>query len=170
MNAHAPDLFFEEFDPRALRDAFGQFATGVTVITTIGDEGAPVGMVANSFSSVSMDPPLILWSIGLKTPSLGAFRSHPSFAINIMCQDSKDLVHNFSRPSDTKFADVGWTKGIDGVPILDRAATVLECRTENRYEGGDHEIYLGRVCRFSITDKEPLIFHKGKFAEIGSAL
>jgi len=170
MNAYTPKMSATEFDPLAFREIMGQFATGVTVITTIGDNGAPVGMAVNSFASVSLDPPLVVWSINLNAPSLSAFRGHPSFAINIMCEQSKDLALNFARPSDNKFADVAWSGGLDGVPVLDAASTVIQCRTDMRIPGGDHEMYLGRVFDFHKTDKAPLIFHKGKFAKLGNVL
>ena len=170
MNAHITDLPFRDFDPDALRDVLGHFATGVTVITTLGDGGAPVGLAVNSFASVSLDPPLVLWSLALKSPSLGAFRRHPSFAINIMCDRSKDVALNFATPSDSKFANVSWVPGLNGIPILDDVAAVLECNIENRIPAGDHEIYLGRVCSFAKAEKSPLLFHKGKFSRIGDAL
>lgn len=151
----------------ALRDVLGQFATGVTVITTCGDAGVPVGMAANSFASVSLDPPLVLWSIRLSAPSLGAFRNHSSFIVNIMCDQSKELALNFARPLEDKFAGVDWHPGLDGAPVLDAAAAVIQCRTETRIPGGDHEIYLGRVIDFHSTDKSPLLFHQGKFANLG---
>lgn len=174
MNAHtAPPRKPQtdpEMDPLALRNVMGQFATGVTVITTLGPDGAPVGMAANSFASVSLDPPLILWSIGLKAHSLPAFRGHGGFAINILCEDSKDLALNFARPSEDKFAGVAWRSGYAGVPVLDSAAAVLQCRTEQRLPGGDHEIYIGRVMDFHQREKSPLLFHKGKFAKMGEFL
>ena len=111
MNADAEGGENQAFEPTALRDVLGQFATGVTVVTTLGDGGAPVGLSANSFASVSLDPPLIIWSIGLRAPSLGAFRSHGFFAINILCDQSKDLALRFARPSDDKFAGVDWRPG-----------------------------------------------------------
>lgn len=160
----------QAIDPRALREVLGQFATGVTVVTTVGDGGAPVGLAANSFASVSLDPPLVVWSIGLKAPSLGAFRNHSSFAINIMCDQSKDLALNFARPSDDKFAGVDWYSGVDGVPVLADAAAVIQCRTETRIPGGDHEIYLGRVLEFHRTEKSPLLFHQGSFATLGDEI
>ena len=168
MNAHTTAN--HATDPAALREVLGQFATGVTVVTTLGDAGAPVGLAANSFASVSLDPPLVIWSIGLQAPSLGAFRAHSAFAINIMCERSKDLVLNFARPSDNKFSGVKWRAGLDGVPVLDDAATVIQCQTEARIPGGDHEIYLGRVIDFHRTDKSPLLFHKGSFATLGDRI
>ena len=168
MNAHVSTE--TAIDAGALRQVLGNFATGVTVVTTLGDNNAPVGMTANSFSSVSLDPPLILWSIGLKAPSLGAFRTHTAFAINIMCAASEDLAMNFARPSDDKFAGINWHAGLDGVPILDDALAVIQCRVETRIPAGDHEIYLGRVCDFHSSEKSPLLFHKGKFASLGDTL
>ena len=170
MNIRAANPVVEEFDSSKFRDVLGQFATGVTVITTLGDEGAPDGLAANSFASVSLDPPLILWSIALKAPSLGAFRSHPSFTINIMCEQSKELALNFSLSSDEKFAGISWQPGLDGVPVLADASAVLECTVENRIAAGDHEIYIGHVRRLKATDKFPLLFHKGQFSRIGDSL
>ena len=167
MNAHSKPVTDETIDPRELRDVLGHFATGVTVVTTLGECGAPVGLAANSFASVSLDPPLVVWSLNLNAPSLGAFRTHPSFAINIMCDQSKDLALKFARPAPDKFAEVDWYAGLDGVPVLLTAAVVIECKTEARIPGGDHEIYLGRVLNFHRTDKSPLLFHKGKFATLG---
>ena len=169
MNTHTTSAE-PEIDPRALRDVLGSFATGVCVVTSIGDEGRPVGMTINSFSSVSLDPPLILWSIGLNTPSRSAYQNHPSFVINIMGADTKDLSLHFARPSDDKFADVNWTPGYEGAPVLTDAMAVLECAVEQQIIAGDHEIFIGRVKRMSQKDGEPLLFHRGKFAEIGAAL
>jgi len=170
MSVHTKSFDDARIDPRALRDLMGHFATGVTVVTTLGDDGVPVGLTANSFASVSLDPPLVVWSIGLNAPSLGAFRRHPSFAINIMCEESKDLALNFARPSDDKFADIAWKPGFDGVPVLDDAAVVIQCSTEMRFPGGDHEMYLGRVMEFHRTDKKPLLFHKGAFTKLGASI
>lgn len=170
MNAHNNHQTNSMHNSSKLRDILGHFATGVTVVTTCGDAGAPVGLTANSFASVSLDPPLIIWSIGLNAPSLGAFRSHPSFAINVMCDKSKDLALNFARPSDSKFAAVDWYPGHDDVPVLKAAAAVIQCRTEARIPGGDHEIYLGRIIDFHQTEKSPLLFHKGSFATLGDKL
>jgi flavin reductase (DIM6/NTAB) family NADH-FMN oxidoreductase RutF len=170
MNAHSEIASGAELDIRALRDVLGQFATGVTVVTTRGDHQAPVGLTANSFTSVSMDPPLVAWNLNLNAPSLSAFRNHPSFAINILCAQSKELAMNFSRPADDKFADVDWRAGLDGVPILDAAVATIECQTETRILAGDHEMYLGRVMGFRSSDKQPLVFHKGQFASLGGLI
>ncbi len=167
MNAHARLVQSQTIEPAALREVLGHFATGVTVVTTLGDREAPVGLAANSFASVSLDPPLIVWSIGLQSPSLGAFRRHSFFAINIMCDQSKDLALKFAHPSNDKFAGVDWRPGLGGVPVLGSASAVIQCRTEARMPGGDHEIYLGHVLDCHQTDKSPLVFHKGKFTTLG---
>lgn len=165
----------QSFDPmtldaRKLRDVLGCFATGVTVVTTLGDNGAPVGLVVNSFSSVSLDPPQILWSISLKTPSHAAFVTHPGFAVNVMGASSKDATLRFAAPSRDKFEGVDWTPGVHGVPVLTNAVATLECETEKRIVSGDHEIFIGRVVQVDASDGAPLIFHRGTFAELGQSL
>ena len=170
MNAHAVVTSEEAFDPRELRDVLGQFATGVTVVTTRGDHDAPVGLTANSFSSVSLDPPLVAWNINLQAPSLSAFREHPSFAINILCEDSKDMAMHFARPSEDKFGTIDWQTGVDGVPILNAAAATIECQTEARIPAGDHEICIGRVIRFQSANRQPLVFHQGQFLTLGETI
>lgn len=164
------DTELDQIDTRLLRDVFGCFATGVTVVTSLGEDGRPVGLVVNSFSSVSLDPPQILWSIGLKSPSRQAFCSHDGFAVNIMGAHAKDETMRFCTPSDDKFAGVDWTPGHFGVPVLSSALATLECRTENRIISGDHEIFIGRVLRVDHQDVAPLLFHRGRFAEMGPAL
>ncbi|MDA8586807.1 flavin reductase family protein [Rhodobacteraceae bacterium] len=157
-------------DPRELRDVLGCFATGVCVVTSVGDEGRPVGMTINSFSSVSLDPPLILWSIGLSAPSRQAYDSHGCFAINIMGEDAKDTTMNFARPSDDKFAGIDWKPGHNGVPVLNEAMAVLECTVEDQIISGDHEIFIGRVVQLDQNAGDPLLFHKGQFAALGAAI
>ncbi len=171
MNAQAQSVQTPSFDPIELRNVFGQFATGVTVITTVAEDGTLVGLAANSFSSVSLDPALVSWGLDLNAPSLSAFKSHGHFAINIMGEDSKDLVMNFARPSDDKFANVAYTTGRAGLPLLDKANAVLECRTHQTIRGGDHEIFIGEILNFDNRDSQPpLLFHKGTFAKLGEAL
>lgn len=170
MTAHAQDILNSGLDTKALREVLGQFATGVAVVTTLGDNGVPVGMAVNSFASVSLDPPLVLWSIALNSPSLGAFRSHGTFIVNIMGDDGKDQALNFATPSDEKFKHINWRPGICGAPILDDAAAFLECEMESRINAGDHEIYIGRVRRFAGSQKTPLLFHRGQFNQLGSTV
>ncbi|MGI9388079.1 MAG: flavin reductase family protein [Methyloligellaceae bacterium] len=150
----------------ALRRVLGCFATGVAVATTVGEKGAPVGLTVNSFNSVSLSPPLILWTISLSAPSRRAFCAHPAFAINILSNEQRDLCAQFSRPSDNKFAGVAYKAGFEGVPILTNSLATLECRIYRRDHGGDHQIYLGEVINLAASDKAPLIVHRGQFAEL----
>lgn len=158
------------FDSQSLRDTLGCFATGVVVATTVGDKGAPVGLTINSFSSVSLEPPLILWSIALTAPSLEAFRSHPTFCINILSEQQKSLCMQFAKPAEDKFNGVSWRVGLGGAPIIENAHAVLQCETYERYAGGDHEIYLGKVVQIDHADKKPLIFHRGQFLALPDEL
>jgi len=154
------------FDRALLRETLGCFPTGVVVATTLDSDDMPIGITINSFSSVSLEPALILWSIALNTPSLNAFRQHPAFAINILSTAQKSLCMQFAQPSEDKFAGVDWHAGYKGTPVIDNALAVLQCRTFRRYEGGDHEIYLGEVMQVDSTDQQPLVFHRGKLVQL----
>ncbi len=165
IRSHSADI-----DHTLLREAFGCFATGVAIITTLGAHGSPVGLTVNSFSSVSLDPPLILWSLSVHAPSLDAFRQHEGFAVNIMSEEAKDVVQQFARPSNDKFANVSWQRGNHGVPVLEEIVAVFECRTESRILKGDHEIYVGIVERFSRNKQHPLLFHHGRYKKLGADL
>ncbi len=153
--------------PRHLRDVLGSFTTGVVVVTTLGEGGRPVGLTINSFNSVSLDPPLVLWSLALKAPSLVAFRAAKSFVINILGEHQEALGRRFATPSDNKFADVAFEAGITGSPVLADTAAHLECRVYARHPGGDHEIYLGEVVALQDRGHAPLVYHRGKFCRIG---
>ena len=153
-------------DPRLFREVLGSFATGVVIVTTRGVDDEPVGLTVSSFNSVSLEPPLILWSLALKAPSLKAFRAHGHFAINILAETQLDLCKTFGRSSPDKFVDVTYSHGITGVPLLSGAAAHLECRTYARYPGGDHEIYVGEVVAMEGFLHEPLLFHGGAFRKL----
>jgi len=155
-----------DFNSELLRKALGCYPTGVVVVTTLGDNNAPVGMTVNSFSSVSLDPPLILWSIALSAPSLSAFRTHPGFTINILSEEQKELGLQFARPSENKFEGIDWHPGFEGTPVIDNALAVFQCKTYQRYEGGDHEIYLGEVQKVNFNDQSPLVFHRGQLGSL----
>lgn len=156
-------------DPKNLRQVLGCFATGVAVVTTLDADERPIGLVVNSFSSVSLDPPQILWSISMTAPSRPAFQSHAGFAVNIMPAHAKDETMRFCTPQDDKFDGVDWRPGVFGVPVLESALATLECETERRIESGDHEIFIGGVRKIDRTDGLPLVFHAGKFVHLGEA-
>jgi len=154
------------FDSALFQETLGCFPTGVVVATTRGVANKPVGLTVNLFTSVSLDSPLILWSIALEAPSLSAFREHPAFTINILSEEQQSLCMQFAKPSDNKFEGIDWHPGYEDTPIIKNALAVLQCRTYRRYEGGDHEIFIGEVKKIEFTDKKPLVFHRGKFFEL----
>lgn len=153
-------------DSKAFRNALGQFATGVTVITTLDAEGRKVGMTANSFSSVSLDPMLVLWSIARTSKSFSAFVEARQFAIHVLGADQKALSSQFASSCEDRFSSVPHRAGLGGVPILDDYSAVFQCETESRFEGGDHIIIVGRVIEFDNRAKSPLIFHAGRYADL----
>lgn len=149
-----------------LRRSLGCFPTGVAVVTTTSRLGMPIGVTISSFNSVSMDPPLILWSLALKALSLVDFRANTNFAVNVLSVAQADLPRVFSSPMEERFKGLGWTNGLGDVPVLDGSAAVFECSTHTRYDGGDHEIFIGRVERHSRGDAAPLLFAKGRVSTL----
>lgn len=151
-------------DPRQLRNALGRFATGVTVITTC-VEGKREGLTANSFSALSLDPPLVLWSIVRRSASLPAFLASRNFAVNVLGADQRELSHRFATPAPDKFqALAGVEAGIGETPLLPGALASFECETERTEDGGDHVLFIGRVRRIRYGDGDPLIFSGGRYA------
>ncbi|MEA5454208.1 flavin reductase [Sinomonas sp. JGH33] len=151
------------FDVRDLRTALGQFATGVTVVTTRSADGSRVGMTANSFTSVSMEPPLVLWCPSKRAPSLADFEASTHFAINILASDQHVLSRQFATPADDKFAGVRCADGVSGVPLIDGAVATFQCRTVARHDAGDHVVYIGQVEEYANNGGEPLVFHAGSY-------
>jgi flavin reductase (DIM6/NTAB) family NADH-FMN oxidoreductase RutF/2-polyprenyl-6-methoxyphenol hydroxylase-like FAD-dependent oxidoreductase len=150
-----------DFDPRDVRRALGQYATGVTVVTCRGLDGHRVGMTANSFTSVSLDPPLVLWCPNKFAPSLEEFTAASHFAVNVLAADQHHLSRQFATPADDKFAGTECRDGIGGVPLLPGSVASFECRTVSTYDAGDHVIVLGEVERYDAPGGEPLVFHSG---------
>lgn len=153
-------------DAKQFRDALGQFATGVTIVTTLGADGTPVGVTANSYNSVSLDPPLVLWSLAKSARSIGAFQNADAFAIHILGEQQQDLASRFASRGEDKFAGLSVGRGHGGAPLLPDCAAHFECRTSYRYEGGDHVIFVGEVVHFETSDKPPLVFHQGRFTRM----
>jgi len=153
----------ERFDPRELRRALGQFATGVTVVTTCAEDGRRVGVTANSFTSLSLDPPLVLWCLSKEAPSLPAFETASHFAINVLGATQHYLSRQFATPAEDKFAGVDFQEGPGGVPILGGVLAHFVCRNVRHVEAGDHVIVIGEVERFEAFDGEPLVFHSGAY-------
>ncbi len=149
-------------DPAAFRRSLGQFGTGVTVVTAAAD-GKLVGMTANSFSSVSLEPPLVLWSAKRTSQSFATFAAATHFAVNVLASDQIPLSKHFGRSGGDKFVDVPWRAGIAGAPILDGILCSFECRKSAEYPGGDHLIMLGEVERFARYERNALLFAQGSY-------
>lgn len=152
-----------QIDSRALRKTLGAFTTGVTVITTLDADGKAYGVTANSFNSVSLDPPLILWSQSLTSSSYPAFRDCDRFVVNILADHQIHVSNQFAKSGDDKFRGIGVTPGLGGVPIIDGCAAHLECEKIAAYPGGDHVVYLGRVARMERAARRPLAFGDGRY-------
>lgn len=150
-------------DPRALRDAFGCFMTGVTVVTTIDANGTPQGFTANSFSSVSLDPPLLLVSLANSSRNLDSFAKGAGFAVNILAEGQKDLSGTFARPSDDRFANVYWKKGPIGSPVIAGVSAWFDCTLDQSIPAGDHTILIGRIGGFEATPAAGLGYYRGAY-------
>jgi flavin reductase (DIM6/NTAB) family NADH-FMN oxidoreductase RutF len=157
-----------EFDPKAFRRALGNFATGVTIITAEGANGEKVGVTASSFNSLSMDPPLILWSSMKDTRSCDVFETASHFAVNILAADQMDMSNHFARQQEDKFAGYEWEKGIGGAPVFPNCAGRFQCETYDKLDGGDHWIYVGKVVAFDDYGRAPLCFHQGSYSMVFS--
>lgn len=158
------------FSLQSLRGALGRFATGVGIITCVGPDGAPVGLTVNSFTSLSLDPPLVLWSLRRRSPSVAAFAAARHFAMNVLADTQVALSRRFASPVPDKFADGDWHAGLGDAPVLAGCAAVFECETEAIHEGGDHVIFIGRVRRLADLDVAPLLFQGGQYRRMGEAL
>lgn len=152
------------FDSLAFRTALGSFPTGVTIVTTRDTAGQPVGMTVSSFNSVSLEPPLVLWSIAKTANCFDVFDQTNHFAIHVLKEDQRELSDLFGRPSpDDKFDQLPLTNGIANSPLLPDFGAVFECTLEHRYAGGDHIILVGRVQQFAVHAGNPLVFHAGLY-------
>lgn len=150
-------------DIRGFRDALGAFATGVTIVTT-NDGERDVGLTANSFNSVSLDPPLVLWSLAKSSGSLGSFQQASHFAVHILAADQQALSNSFAQRGADKFAGIEIERGAGEVPLLIDCCARFQCRSTFEYDGGDHIIFVGEVVGFDHSPREPLLFHGGKYA------
>src|SRR5881227_923352 len=150
-------------DPRDFRNALGTYATGVTIITATGTDGKPYGLTCNSFASVSLNPPLILWSLGMFSQGLSVFQNASHFVVNVLGASQQALAKKFATPSEDKFAGVEWTAGLGQAPVLADSVANFQCRAVDRYYGGDHVIFLGAVEAYAYNRQEPLLFARGSF-------
>jgi flavin reductase (DIM6/NTAB) family NADH-FMN oxidoreductase RutF len=161
-----------EFDVRAFRNALGSFPTGVAIITTAGPDGRPIGLTCNSFSSVSLEPPLVSWGLRLNSKSLAAFQGSGTFAINILAEDQKDLSGRFASSSiQDKFEGVPWRPGHRGLPIIEDCVATFECDKFAEHLAGDHVLFLGQVAKFDHgRHEDSLVFYKGAYMMLTQSL
>jgi flavin reductase (DIM6/NTAB) family NADH-FMN oxidoreductase RutF len=150
-------------DPRDFRNALGTYATGVTIITAAGTDGKPYGLTCNSFASVSLNPPLVLWSLGMFSQGLSTFQNASHFAVNVLGASQQALAKKFATSSEDKFAGVEWTSGLGNAPLLAGSVANFQCRAVDRYYGGDHVIFLGAVEAYAYDRQEPLLFAHGGY-------
>ena len=157
--ALAPSFSVTDF-----RSALGTFATGVTIVTARENDGTLVGLTASSFNSVSLSPPLVLWSLSKRAGSMPAFAQGSHYAINILAAEQRSLAERFASKEVDRYAGVAFHEGASGAPILDNVAAVFECFNRSQYEEGDHVIFVGEVERCQRRESaQPLIFHGGRF-------
>jgi flavin reductase (DIM6/NTAB) family NADH-FMN oxidoreductase RutF len=156
-----------EFDARDLRRAFGHFATGVTIVTTLDASGNPCGFTANSFTSVSIDPPLLLVNIARSAFGCDAFTGSRGFAVNILAANQRDLSNRFARAGTDKFANQDWHAAVTGSPIIDEVVAWFDCEHFEQVDAGDHIILIGRVLQYAYNTHAPLGFCRGAYVSFG---
>jgi 4-hydroxyphenylacetate 3-hydroxylase, reductase component len=157
-------------DPLQLRGALGRFATGVTIVTCLDAQGASVGLTANSFNSLSLEPPLVLWSLRQSSPSLAAFAAARRFAVNVLTEAQVDLSRRFASRTEHKFDEGAWARGEHGAPVLSGCAAVFECEQHSHQAIGDHVLFIGRVMGYSESPLPPLVFQGGHYHLLGEVL
>jgi flavin reductase (DIM6/NTAB) family NADH-FMN oxidoreductase RutF len=156
------------FDARAFRNALGAFATGIAVITARSATGQPVGLTVNSFNSVSLDPPLIVWSLANHLAVRPDFEACEHYAVNVLAEDQQWLSQRFAGREADKFAGVAVEAGLGDVPLLLGTCARFECRNTVRHAGGDHIVFISEVLRFDRDDRDPLIFHCGAYRRLAA--
>jgi flavin reductase (DIM6/NTAB) family NADH-FMN oxidoreductase RutF len=161
--SEAPD----KFNRRAFRDALGHFPTGVTIVTARATGGSAVGITANSFNSVSLSPPMVLWSLAQASPNLPVFMECTHYAVNVLAADQVALSRRFGGTHPDRFAGIDWEDGLGGVPLIAGCSAHFECRNQFRHEGGDHIIFVGLVERFARFDRPSLLFSRSRYHEVG---
>ena len=149
-------------DPRDFRNALGTFGTGVTIVTAMSVDGKPYGVTCNSFASVSLNPPLVLWSLGMFSQGLSIFQNASHFTVNVLDASQQELALKFAKSAGEKFAGVEWKPGLGNAPVIAGSVAQFQCRAVNRYYGGDHIIFLGAVEAYAYSGDEPLMFSRGR--------
>jgi flavin reductase (DIM6/NTAB) family NADH-FMN oxidoreductase RutF len=170
MKNDAPTANGQTLDADALRAALGGFATGVTIVTCRDAAGLPVGLTVNSFSALSLEPPLVLWSLRLASPNLAAFDAARHFAVNVLAESQVELSRRFALALPDKFAEGLWLDGIRDLPLLAGSAATFECALSSQQTSGDHRLYIGRVLAVQSQPVPPLLYHAGRYHLLGEIL
>jgi flavin reductase (DIM6/NTAB) family NADH-FMN oxidoreductase RutF len=157
----------QESDSRALRNALGRFATGVTIVTAIDPDGHPIGLTVNSFTAVSLDPALVLWCLDNNSHNLAAFRRASHHVINVLADDQIDLSNRFATWPADRFTALPWQPGKGGAPILPNCCATFEMANTTQHLAGDHTIFIGMVEKFSeVAERQPLLFYAGQYQRL----
>ena len=166
MPASTPQENHSELDPQLFRHALSQFATGIVVITTQGVQGQRVGVTANSFNSISLHPPLVLWSLAKKSSNLHTFSEAPFYGVSVLAADQLDLAIHFATFKGDRFAGLLVQEGLGGCPLIPNALAHFECRVKSRYDEGDHIIMVGEVLQCAFREGDALVYHSRKYSEL----
>lgn len=153
-----------------LRAALGRFTTGVTIATCVDAGGQPVGLTANSFNALSLEPPLVLWSLRGASPNLEAFVAASHFTVNVLAESQVELSRRFASPVHDRFAGVDWQPGLGGAPVLAGCAAVFQCAADRHLPMGDHMLFIGRVHAVAEAALAPLVFQSGHYHQLGRTL
>jgi len=153
-------------DPKEIRNVMGHFATGVTVITTKDKTGKPFGLTVNSFTSLSLNPPLLVVCIDKTVDCYSCFEESKLFGVNMLSEQQEELSRRFATKGIEKFEGIEWHMGENGVPLLDGTIGTIECNVAQSCEGGDHTIFLGEIVSATASGDRPLIFFKGKYSRM----
>jgi flavin reductase (DIM6/NTAB) family NADH-FMN oxidoreductase RutF len=154
------------FDSTTFRRTLGMFATGITVVTARAADGSLVGLTVNSFNSVSLDPPLIVWSLTASSSLRSVFESCEYYAVNVLAADQQPLSNRFAGRSADRFAGVEWEEGLGGAPLLVGSCAIFEVRNRQRFPGGDHLVFIGEVARCERSEREPLLYFNGAYRSL----
>ncbi|NIE57310.1 MULTISPECIES: flavin reductase family protein [unclassified Burkholderia] len=155
-------------DTRALRTALGSFATGVAIITARAPDGCVIGLTVNSFNSVSMEPPLIVWSLSRTSSRFDAFQQVTHYAAHVLALDQVELAQRFATSVGDKFLGLVVSPGLGGAPLLEGCSARFECQIASRIDAGDHRMFIGSVERFSAVPRKPLVYHGGRYRELSA--
>lgn len=156
------------FDSTTFRRTLGMFATGIAVVTARARDGKPIGLTISSFNSVSLEPPLIVWSLANNSTLREELENCSHYAVNVLAENQQDISNLFASKAEDRFANLTWEDGLGGAPVLEGCCAVFEVRNTQRYPGGDHVIFIGEVERCDKAEHAPLVFFSGKYRQLAA--